>query len=185
MGAGLGGGSADGAFALKALNQVFELGYSIAALEEKAALLGSDCPFFIENKLAKVTGRGEILEPLKVAVLPENLWISIVHPGVHISTKEAFAALNLNAQFPMKYPLPIELGTDWDAWNHFYQNHFQEGAINSYPVIANLLTELKALNIKGFTSMTGSGSACYQISSLPTDLRSFKKQGFFTWQGKI
>jgi 4-diphosphocytidyl-2-C-methyl-D-erythritol kinase len=185
MGAGLGGGSADGAFALKALNQVFNLGYNVSELQEKAALLGSDCPFFITNSPARVSGRGEVIEPITGLVFPENLWITIVHPGIHISTKEAFSGLNLATLFPVEYPLPIKLGFDWKAWQHFYQNHFQEGAVNNHHVLRNLVTELQDLNPNGFTAMTGSGSACYQISDTPIDLHSLKKKYTFVWQGKL
>ena len=185
MGAGLGGGSADGAFALLALNQVFKLGYSIAELEAKAAVLGSDCPFFIQNIPARVSGRGEVIEPIDEPVLPKDLWISIVHPKIHISTQEAFAGINLSKTFPEAYPLPITLGYNWEAWKHFYQNHFQEGAANAFPALQELLSTLAYLNPESFVSMTGSGSACYQISTSPTDLSRFKAKNYFVWQGKL
>jgi 4-diphosphocytidyl-2-C-methyl-D-erythritol kinase len=185
MGAGLGGGSADGAFALLALNQVFELDFTITELQEKAAILGSDCPFFITNSPSKVSGRGEVIETIDGKVLPENLWISIVHPKEHISTKEAFAGLDLNRTFPTEYPLPVELGYDWQAWSHYYQNHFQDGACKSKPSVQKLIDNLKFLNPESFTAMTGSGSACYQISAKPVDLDQFKAQNYFTWQGKL
>jgi 4-diphosphocytidyl-2C-methyl-D-erythritol kinase len=63
FGAGLGGGSADGAFMLTALNQYFELGASTAELKEIAAVLGADCAFFIDNKPSFASGIGNILEP--------------------------------------------------------------------------------------------------------------------------
>lgn len=62
VGAGLGGGSADAAFALKMLNELFSLGLDNAALASYAARLGSDCAFFIYNRPMMGTGRGEILE---------------------------------------------------------------------------------------------------------------------------
>lgn len=185
MGAGLGGGSADGAFALKALNQVFNLGYTVPELQQKAAILGSDCPFFITNTPARVSGRGEVIEAISGQVVPENLWITIVFPGIHIGTKEAFSSLNLAAQFPSEYPLPIELGTDWKAWQHFYQNHFQAGAINNHPKLKSLIIELESLNQNGFTAMTGSGSACYQISDQPIETEGLKTKYPFVWQGKL
>src|SRR5690554_2725866 len=61
MGGGLGGGSSNGAETLKVLNALFELNLSSSALQEKAAKLGSDCPFFIENSPQLVKGRGEVL----------------------------------------------------------------------------------------------------------------------------
>ncbi|MCV5639623.1 4-(cytidine 5'-diphospho)-2-C-methyl-D-erythritol kinase, partial [Escherichia coli] len=60
-GAGLGGGSADGAFALLMLNDYFQLNLTETDLLELALSLGSDCPFFVLNKPALATGRGEIL----------------------------------------------------------------------------------------------------------------------------
>ena len=66
VGAGLGGGSADGAFALAALNEMFSLGLPKERLAEYAALLGSDCPFFIYNFPMFGSGRGEVLEPLRL-----------------------------------------------------------------------------------------------------------------------
>ncbi|MEI9807888.1 MAG: hypothetical protein WDO16_08450 [Bacteroidota bacterium] len=65
-GAGLGGGSADGAFTLKLLNDTFQLNLSTAELMKYAAQLGSDCPFFISNTPGFATGRGDILEPINV-----------------------------------------------------------------------------------------------------------------------
>ena len=62
MGAGLGGGSADGAFTLKMLNELFKLELSTDQLKSYALQLGSDCPFFIENKPMLVTGKGELME---------------------------------------------------------------------------------------------------------------------------
>src|SRR6185436_3785775 len=61
MGAGLGGGSADGAFTLKLLNKKFDLNLSEKQLINYSLQLGSDCPFFILNKPCFATGRGEIL----------------------------------------------------------------------------------------------------------------------------
>jgi 4-diphosphocytidyl-2-C-methyl-D-erythritol kinase len=62
MGAGLGGGSADGAFTLKLLNEKFQLGLTVQQLINYALQLGSDCPFFILNQPCYATGRGEVLE---------------------------------------------------------------------------------------------------------------------------
>jgi len=64
IGAGLGGGSSDGAFMLKMANDLFMLGMTEAKLEEMAAALGADCPFFIGNRAALATGTGNILQPV-------------------------------------------------------------------------------------------------------------------------
>ena len=68
MGAGLGGGSSDGAFALKLLNDKFQLGLSTQQLIDHALQLGSDCPFFIINKPCFANGRGEFLETVTLVL---------------------------------------------------------------------------------------------------------------------
>ena len=65
-GSGLGGGSSDAAFTLKMLNTMFNLDISPAGLEKHAALLGSDCAFFIRNRPALASGRGEVLESIEL-----------------------------------------------------------------------------------------------------------------------
>ena len=66
FGAGLGGGSSDAAFTLKMLNEMFSLGLSVSDLEQRAARLGADCAFFIQNRPAYATGIGDQLEPLRI-----------------------------------------------------------------------------------------------------------------------
>ena len=98
MGAGLGGGSSDGAFAINMLNQHFNLGLTADRLESLAAQLGSDCPFFIRNTPSLVTGRGEHLKPLQLRL--EGWWMMVLHPGIHISTPQAFGWVNPDDQRP-------------------------------------------------------------------------------------
>src|SRR5215204_3293529 len=83
-GAGLGGGSSDGAFALLALNKKFNLGLSEAELMERSIQLGSDAPFFIVNKPSYATGRGEELIPVQTDLSLFKLLI--VNPNIHINT---------------------------------------------------------------------------------------------------
>ena len=91
MGAGLGGGSADGAFTLKLLNKKFDLSLSEKQLINYSLQLGSDCPFFILNKPCFATGRGEILEQIDLDL--SEYKILIVHPAIHISTAWAFSTI--------------------------------------------------------------------------------------------
>lgn len=88
MGAGLGGGSANGAAALVGLRRLWKLPLSAAELETLAARLGSDCAFFIRGGTQYAQGRGEILEPIPNA-LPK-LYLVVVHPGFGSPTGEAF-----------------------------------------------------------------------------------------------
>src|SRR5437868_3253896 len=91
MGAGLGGGSADGTFVLKLLNEKFDLGLSTEQLLEYAAALGSDGPFFIINKPCFATGRGEVLNEIPIDLSSYN--IALINPNIHISTAWAFSKL--------------------------------------------------------------------------------------------
>jgi 4-diphosphocytidyl-2-C-methyl-D-erythritol kinase len=93
IGAGLGGGSADGAGTLTGLNQLFHLNLSTEQLLQYAAQLGSDCPFFIVNTPCIGRGRGERLEPFPLDL--SGYTIALVDPGVHISTTRAFAGFTL------------------------------------------------------------------------------------------
>ncbi|MGC4036428.1 MAG: 4-(cytidine 5'-diphospho)-2-C-methyl-D-erythritol kinase [Chitinophagaceae bacterium] len=88
-GAGLGGGSADGAFMLQLLNKKFNLGLSTEQLLAYTLQLGSDCPFFIYNKPCFASGRGEKLETIGLDLSAYK--ILIVNPGIHISTANAFS----------------------------------------------------------------------------------------------
>ena len=99
VGAGLGGGSADGAFALRAMNEIFSLGLSDTALAELAARLGSDCPFFIYNRPMLVSGRGDILEPFDLDLTRFRIEVAVPE-GVAVSTKEAYAGLDSPAYAP-------------------------------------------------------------------------------------
>jgi 4-diphosphocytidyl-2-C-methyl-D-erythritol kinase len=87
---GLGGGSSDAAAVLIALNRLCALGLSQTRLEELAARLGSDIPFFIHSGTALIEGRGELVTPLPDC---EPLWLLIAHPPVSISTAAVFQSV--------------------------------------------------------------------------------------------
>lgn len=93
VGAGLGGGSADAAFMIRALNDIFSLEQDDAALAALAARLGSDCPFFIYNSPMFATGRGEVLEPFALDLSGYRIEVAIPE-GVAVSTAEAYAGLD-------------------------------------------------------------------------------------------
>ncbi|MBM55114.1 MAG: 4-(cytidine 5'-diphospho)-2-C-methyl-D-erythritol kinase [Euryarchaeota archaeon] len=147
-GAGLGGGSSDGSFMLKAINQLCDLNLTNEQLETYAAKLGSDCPFFIKNRPALVTGRGEILEELECQIQSKE--ILLIHPGIGVSTSEAFALLTPNPT-PLDYSQPSTIIND-----------FQDSVCARVPVVQEALGFLKNHGAE-FTQMTGSGSAVYGL----------------------
>ena len=162
MGAGLGGGSSDGAFTLVTLNQLFNLQLSEQALLNYALQLGSDCPFFIINTPAFATGRGEILTPTTVDL--SGYSIVIVNPGIAISTKLAFSLIT------PKVPdnnLAAVIQQPISTWKDVLINDFEQPIFNSFPELANIK---ETLYQKGaaYASMTGTGSTVYGI--FPTSM---------------
>ncbi len=97
VGAGLGGGSADAAFMLRALNEMFSLGLDTSALADYAARLGSDCAFFVYCKPMFATGRGEILEPFDIDLSDYDIRVELPLDSdgkpVAVSTREAYAGI--------------------------------------------------------------------------------------------
>ena len=157
MGAGLGGGSADGAFTLKLLNRKFELSLSKKQLIHYSLQLGSDCPFFILNKPCFATGRGEILEQTELD-LSEYKFL-IIHPPIHISTALAFSTIK-----PLKPGKSIKqiIRQSIATWKTELINDFEKSVFEKYPKIKNIKENLyKAGAI--YASMSGSGSAVYGI----------------------
>jgi 4-diphosphocytidyl-2-C-methyl-D-erythritol kinase len=163
MGAGLGGGSADGAFTLQLLNKKFELNIAEKQLINYALKLGSDCPFFILNKPCFATGRGEILEQTGLDL--SEYKILIVHPAIHISTAWAFSQLSGSRQTrePDNYKKVKEVILQpIETWKDELMNDFENPVFAKYPeikIIKDKLYDAGAI----YASMSGSGSAFYGI----------------------
>ncbi len=157
MGAGLGGGSADAAFTLQLLNQKFSLGLDINELKKYALELGSDCPFFLINKPCFAYGRGEMLE--EIALDLSSYKILIVNPGIHISTKWAFASIisgKTNVNIKELVTLPV------NEWSGKISNDFETPVFKAYPEIVSIKDKLAAYGAI-YCSMSGSGSSVYGI----------------------
>ena len=157
MGAGLGGGSADGAFMLKLLNDHYQLGISITKLQKYALRLGSDCPFFIENVPVIASGRGEIFESTQLDL--KGYFIALQNPSVHISTKEAFAEIkptNARATISETIQLPLQ------EWKGNLMNDFETSIFPNHPEIEKIKADMYAQGAL-YASMTGTGSTVYGI----------------------
>ena len=157
MGAGLGGGSADGTFTLKLLNKKFELNLSQKQLINYSLQLGSDCPFFILNKPCFATGRGEILEQTELD-LSEYKFL-VIHPPIHISTSWAFSTIK-----PFKPVKSIKqiIQQSISTWKTELINDFEKPVFESHPEIKNIKEKLYDEGAN-YASMSGSGSAVYGI----------------------
>jgi 4-diphosphocytidyl-2-C-methyl-D-erythritol kinase len=157
MGAGLGGGSADGAFALALLNNKFQLGLSTATLIDYAAQLGSDCPFFILNKPCFATGRGELLQPVELNLSAYKLLL--VNPGIHINTGLAFS--QITPALPAKSIQQI-IQQPIHSWKDELVNDFEKPVFAAHPAIAAIKETLYRYNAL-YAAMSGSGSTVYGI----------------------
>ena len=170
MGAGLGGGSSDAAFALKLLNQKYQLDISMEKLRKFALELGSDCPFFIENKPCIATGRGEELLPVNIDL--SNYRLVLVYPGIHISTPWAFSEVQARVNHSSIDKVPSVPVT---AWKEYLVNDFEEPVFREYPQIAEIKQTLYSHGAI-FASMSGSGSVVYGIfDHLPLLEEAFDK----------
>jgi 4-diphosphocytidyl-2-C-methyl-D-erythritol kinase len=157
VGAGLGGGSSNGANMLLALNNFFNLNIGKQDLLTYAAELGSDCPFFIENSACYVTGRGEVLNPIELNL--KGYHLVLANPGIHISTAEAFQSIQIKV--PEITSLQV-IQTPVSAWKSTLINDFQAGAIERYPLIGECIATLYE---KGavYAAMSGSGSTVFGL----------------------
>lgn len=156
-GAGLGAGSSNGAFALKMLNDIFDLKLDKTILTHYAAELGSDCPFFIENVPCHVSGRGDVLEKINLTL--SNYWIKIIHPGIHISTKEAFSKIVPKANL---INLLSTTNEQFDVFSKHLVNDFEQSLRETYPQLDQIKQELIHQGAS-YASMSGSGSAIYGL----------------------
>lgn len=178
MGAGLGGGSADCAFMVTALNKMFDLKLSVQDMQRYASMLGSDCAFFVQNKPAYATGRGEILNPVKIDL--SNYTIVVVKPDVHVNTSQAYGLLVPQAP---KYPIMDLLSKSPEEWNGKMVNDFEKPIFGMYPVLSKIKDALYRQGA-AYASMTGSGSAIYGLFRNAPDAGSLKFDDCFVWQGK-
>ncbi len=157
VGAGLGGGSADGSFTLKLLTKLFDLKPGDRRLMELSLSLGSDCPFFMINKPCFATNRGEILNLLKLDLGQYKLLL--VNPGIHIRTANAFS--QITPEVPDESIKDI-LQLPVSAWKGRLKNDFEKPLFKQFPEIGKIKDELYDAGAL-YASMSGSGSSVYGI----------------------
>lgn len=157
MGAGLGGGSADAAFLLRMLNEKYRLALSEKRLKAYALQLGSDCPFFIENKPCFASGRGEVFTPLELDL--SGFAIQLICPEIHLSTAEAFKNIR-----PAAPPADLtQLRTDTiGTWKDYVVNDFETYVFSKYPALSDIKQQFYRQGAL-YASLSGSGAALYGI----------------------
>lgn len=158
VGAGLGGGSSDAAFALKMLNELCSLNLSQEQLASYAAKLGSDCAFFIYNSPMRGQGRGEILTPYDLDL--SSYTVQVITPaGISVSTKDAYGGIRPHLP---ELPLTEVLAKPIEEWDGALVNDFEETVFAKYPELAAIKRSLYECGAV-YASMSGSGSALFGI----------------------
>lgn len=161
VGAGLGGGSSDAAFALKMLDELCALRLSEDQLAEYASRLGSDCAFFIYNRPMIGEGRGEVLTPYEIDLSGYDLQV-LTPEGIAVSTKDAYGGIRPHLP---DLPLREVLARPVVEWDGLLVNDFEETVFAKYPELAAIK---KSLYDSGaaYASMSGSGSALFALYAL-------------------
>ena len=174
VGAGLGGGSADAAFTLRMLDEIFSLGLSEQRLAEYVSHLGSDCAFFVYNRPMIGEGRGEILSEYDLGVAldlgrpcagqesdcPVQYDLQVITPsGIAVSTAEAYGGIV--PQVP-QVPLRDALARPMEEWDGMLVNDFEVTVFDKHPELAAIKRSLYDSGAV-YASMSGSGSALFAI----------------------
>jgi 4-diphosphocytidyl-2-C-methyl-D-erythritol kinase len=167
--AGIGGGSADAAAALRLLAQVNGLAIDDSRLIEVAQLTGADVPVCLASRACVMTGVGETLLPL---VLPKMPCV-MVNPRVPVATKDVFAALGLRSGELLVGATDVIQATAWpeagasvEDWVEVLaasSNDLEAPATRIQPVIGEVLSALSATNGAWLARMSGSGATCFAI----------------------
>lgn len=158
VGAGLGGGSADGAFALRMVNEICALGLPEADLAALAARLGSDCAFFVYNRPMLGTGRGEVLTPVDLDLSGYEVRV-VVPEGIAVSTADAYRGVRSHRDGESVLEV---VSRPVAEWRERLVNDFETSVFALHPALAEIkgaLYEEGAL----YAAMSGSGSALYGI----------------------
>ena len=161
--AGLAGGSANAAAVLAGMNQLFGLGYTPEALSRLGRQLGADVPFCLVGGAAVGCGIGDELTPLPPLV---NAWLTLVNPGLQISTPWAFGQLNLSLTPPQKnvtiLARCVQEG-DLKQLAGRMHNGLESPVFLGYPTLAELKATLAKMSGSYGALMSGSGATVFAV----------------------
>lgn len=177
IGAGLGGGSADAAFTMKMLNELFSLCLSSLQMQDAMKLFGSDCAFFIENKPTLAVNKGDEFESISLSL--KGKYLVMVYPDLFISTKEAYSGIvpaSSDAELQEIASKPIE------TWKLTMQNDFEKSLFPSYSLLAEIKNTLYAHGAT-YASMSGSGSTIFGIFEKEINLSKLFPSYYKIWNG--
>ncbi len=179
IGAGLGGGSADAAYTLQALNDLFRLRITETKLRRYASRLGSDCAFFLQKEPALGTGKGDVLTPIALSLA--EYCILLVKPPVFVSTADAYSSVV--PKKPQK-PLSELLQAPVEEWRRVVFNDFEDSVFAKFPEIGQIKEKMYAAGAV-YASMSGSGSSVYGLfRQIPENVDTLFP-GCFIWKATI
>ena len=184
-GGGLGGGSADAAAVLRALNELWEVGLSREELAEIGAQVGSDVPALVLGGPVIMEGRGEKVSPL--FTFTSHLHLVLVNPGVHSSTKDVYAACEVRPlggeNLTARMFEALRAG-NLDQIAATLMNDLQVPAVKQHPEIADALVSLRTAGVLG-ALMSGSGSSVFGIVENESEARRISSEmnarGYKAW----
>lgn len=175
FGAGLGGGSSDAAFMLKSLNDSFHLNISREKLEEIAGKVGSDCPYFLNNRPMFACGRGDKMQNIDLDINGHHLLLVV--PDISISTPWAYSKCK-----PVKPTADLRelVKQPIDSWQNSIKNDFEAIVFEAYPEIGIIKSKLLEMGAV-YASLSGSGAAVYGIFKNEPDYKN-RFPNAFTWK---
>lgn len=164
MQAGMGGGSSDGTYMLRLLNEQFLLGLSTEEMQHYALRLGADCPFFVTARPAYAEGVGEQLYPIDLDLSAYRM--AVVKPPVAVSTREAFSRI-----VPQMPPVNCRdiVSRPVSEWRDMLTNDFETSIFALYPEVARIKQQLYDLGAL-YAAMSGSGSSVFGIFDFEPEL---------------
>lgn len=160
-GAGLGGGSSDAAFMMKAVNELFNLGISVEKMERMISRLGADCAFFIQCRPVFATGIGDIFTPIDLDL--RGMYLVLVKPDDFISTREAYS--HTHPRVP-QVSLLENIGKDITRWPLLIKNDFEESVFPAHPTVEGIKETLYEMGAE-YAAMSGSGSSVFGLFAEP------------------
>lgn len=174
-GAGLGGGSADAAFTLRGLNELYNLGLPDEELCRLAAGIGADCPFFIADRPMLCTGTGTDMTPIDVPQIQGHVLV-IVKPPVSVNTAAAYSRVTPHEP---EVALAERLAGPIEQWQGRVVNDFEASVFPQFPEVGELKRSLLAEGAV-YAAMSGSGSAVFGLFvSQDTDILAGRMAGLF------
>ena len=166
-GAGLGGGSSDAAATLRALNRFFDAAIPNEKLQELAAQLGSDVPFFLDSGAAICSGRGEVVTPM---TLPTPLNLLLLKPDFGIASSWAYSRWRANRESTDPMYQPEKFG------KLTLINDLERGVFEKFIFLAQLKAWLRNQAEVGAALMSGSGSTIFAVMRTGTNAELVAKR---------